>query len=273
MRNASIVIMLLLLVSCGISEKKHNDLLKENKTLIEENKTLKADLDMYVNGESKLIAKVNKFYKEKDFKESKRNINLLNEKFPESNKISEINIISEKIAKIEKKEKEKQIEIAKEKEKLKNFNNTGIWSVNYYVDDFGEPTKIKYIGSNTISGRFSNTATQDSQLNLKFLITNPNKISVMLYEYAGNNPVKGYDEKYKVLVMDKDGNKTTVYGKNYSDRLTLGSSSSKKVHNIFLKGGTVKFKIYESDRSSTQYNFSVYSQHYNNAYRIYKERK
>ena len=31
-------------------------------------------------------------------------------------------------------------------------------------------------------------------------------------------------------------------------------------------------KIYKSDRSSTQYKFSLNSQYYNNAYRIYKEK-
>ena len=34
----------------------------------------------------------------------------------------------------------------------------------------------------------------------------------MLFEYADNNTVKQYNEKYKVLVMCKDGNNNKVYG-------------------------------------------------------------
>ena len=59
----------------------------------------------------------------------------------------------------------------KEQIRLANLNNTGVWSVNYYVDEFGERTKQGYItNSLSIKGAFSNTATQDSRLNVDFLI-------------------------------------------------------------------------------------------------------
>lgn len=76
---------------------------------------------------------------------------------------------------------------------MANLNNTGIWNIAYYVDDFGEPTKKGYIRNPSyIRGTFSNTATQNSDLNVRFLIDSATDVSIMLYEYAGNNPVKAY---------------------------------------------------------------------------------
>ena len=171
-----------------------------------------------------------------------------------------------------------KIKEAEEKERirLENINNTGIWTVQYYVDDFGEPTKEGYIrNTNLISGTFSNTATQNSALNVKFLITNSNDISIMLYEYAGNNPVKAYSsESYQVLIQDKDGNRLKLRATNYSDRLNFDKTTSKKVHNVLMKGGNIKFKIYESDTPTTEYDFTINnSDWYENAFAKLKETK
>ncbi|MCL1484540.1 MAG: hypothetical protein MH208_09340 [Marinobacter sp.] len=77
----------------------------------------------------------------------------------------------------------------KERIRLANINNTGMWRVGHYVDEFGEPTKLGYINNSShIEGVFSNTATQDSNLNVNFLITSPSKISIQLYEYAKKQP-------------------------------------------------------------------------------------
>ncbi len=139
----------------------------------------------------------------------------------------------------------------------------------FYVDDFGEPTKQGYIrNTNLISGTFSNTATQNSDLNVKILITNSSDINIMLYEYAKDNPVKAYSsDSYQVLIQDKDGNRLKLIATNYSDRLNFDKSASRQVHNILMKGGTVKFKIYEIDTPTTQYDFTIdNADFYENAY-------
>ena len=91
----------------------------------------------------------------------------------------------------------------------------------------------------------------------------------MLYEYAGNNPVKAYSSVgYQVLILDKDGNRYKLRASNWSDRLSFNKTTSRKVHNIFMKGGTIKFKIYESDTPTTEYDFTIYNAvWYENAYR------
>lgn len=147
----------------------------------------------------------------------------------------------------------------KERIRLANINNTGMWRVGHYVDEFGEPTKLGYINNSShIEGVFSNTATQDSNLNVNFLITSPSKISIQLYEYAKNNPVKAYSSKnYSVLIMDKDGGRLKLRAVNYSDRLTLGTSHSRQLNKALLKGGNIKFKIYEVNTPTTEYEFTI----------------
>jgi hypothetical protein len=162
----------------------------------------------------------------------------------------------------------------KERIRLENLNNTGMWTVGYYVDDFGEATKQGYIrNTNLISGTFSNTATQNSDLNAKFLISNSSDISIMLYEYAGNNPIKAYSStSYQILIQDKDGKRLKLTATNYSDRLSFDKTASRQVHTLLMKGGTIKFKIYEIDTPTTEYDFTIQNADwYDNAYKKLKE--
>lgn len=95
----------------------------------------------------------------------------------------------------------------------------------------------------------------------------------MLYEYAGNNPVKAYSsEKYQVLIQDKDGKRLKIIATNWSDRLNFDKTASRQVHNILMKGGEIKFKIYEIDTPTTEYNFTISkADWYENAYRKLQE--
>ena len=241
-----------------------------------ENDKLKIELENCQHGAEKLIANVEKAYLDKNYSEARKNIDLLAEKHPESQKNKEFSILLKTIEELELQEQKRKAIEEKEKIRLENLNNTGIWSVQYYVDDFGEPTKEGYIkNTNLISGTFSNTATQNSALNVKFLITNASDINIMLYEYAGNNPVKAYSsESYQVLIQDKDGNRLKLIATNYSDRLNFNKTASKQVHNILLKGGSIKFKIYEIDTPTTEYDFTINNADwYENAYTKLKETK
>ena len=144
----------------------------------------------------------------------------------------------------------------------------------FYVDEFGEPTKDGYISNSSyIQGLFSNTATQDSDLNVKFLISDKNDISIQLYEYAGNNPVKAYSAtSYLVLIQDSNGERLKLRATNYGDRLAFNKSESIKVHKALMNGGEIQFRITEVETPTTQYGFSIANaNYYDNAYRKLKE--
>ena len=129
---------------------------EREKELLSKISDLESQLDECENGAEKLIAKVEKAYVEKNYLEARKNIEALNERHPESPKNEEFKSLLRKIEKeeiIENKRKE-----AEEKERIRiaNLNNTGIWEVGYYVDDFGDPTQQSYIrNSNFIKGFFS----------------------------------------------------------------------------------------------------------------------
>ena len=261
--------------SCGIPQEDFDKLQNEKNELLKENERLLMELDECKYGAEKIIAEVEKSYAEKKYTIARQNINMLYEKHPESPKNSEFKNLLKKIEKEELVEKKKKEAEEKERIRLANINNTGMWSVRHYVDEFGEPTKQGYItNTSSIKGTFSNTATQNSRLNVDFLISGSYKISIQLYKYAGNNPVKAYSSKsYRVLIQDKDGNRLKLRATNYSDRLSFDKTTSRKVHNIFMKGGTVKFKIVEIDTPTTEYEFTISkADWYKNAYRKLTEK-
>ena len=146
----------------------------------------------------------------------------------------------------------------------------GIWTIRNYVDSFGELTEDSYITtSKVIKGLFSNSATQNSDLDVCFLITNSTNIDIELFEYAGNNPVKAYSpDKYKVLIQDELGKRLQLEATNYSDRLSFGKNASLLVHNTLMKAkGTIKFIIIEHETPINVYKFNVAPWGYKNAYR------
>jgi cell division septum initiation protein DivIVA len=260
LKNTIYVIGIMTIISsCGIPQDDYDKIIEENKDLKTNIEKITSELDECQNGAEKTVAKVLKAYSEKDYISAKENINRLSEKHPESPKNAEFKTLLETI-----KKEELALNIIKEAEekeriRLANINNTGMWRVGYYVDEFGESTKEGYItNSSLIKGVFSNTATQDSRLNVKFLISGSLEISIQLYEYADNNPVKAYStENYRVLVQDKNGERLKLRAQNYSDRLTLNNSNSRKLHKALLSGGSVKFKIYEIDTPTTEYEFTI----------------
>jgi hypothetical protein len=137
---------------------------------------------------------------------------------------------------------------------------TGMWTVKHYVDEFGAETKNGYVSNaEPIQGTFSNSATQDSDLLVTLLIDKDLGMSIKLYEYARNNPVKAYSsDSYEVNVKDAAGKPYHLRAVNYeSDRMTLDKPSAKQLHAALLKGGKVQFVIRESDTPTTVYNFTL----------------
>lgn len=137
-------------------------------------------------------------------------------------------------------------------------NNLGIWEIAYFVDDFGEPTKDKYIRTE-IKGTFSNDLTQDSKLRVRFIITSAEIIEIKFYEYDSDSQTVLYSETaYRLLVKDSKEEVHTLKAYHDHDRLLFTPMESKKLYNILLQGGTIKFNIVSSNAFSsrdTEYNF------------------
>jgi len=170
---------------------------------------------------------------------------------------------------------EKKKEIVRITDSLNRINNTFIyirdsiereklkkvcWEVRYYVDDFGDSSNEKYLSNTSpIQGTFSNSATENSRLNVKILIDSPNSISIQLYEYGGTNPVKsGIDKGYRIKVKSENSDVLVLNAKNYSDRLKLGKTDSKKLSDFLKRTGLIQFSIIElSDYGQSTYRFDL----------------
>lgn len=155
--------------------------------------------------------------------------------------------------------KKRLVAEAYEKQRIEKESSLGIWHTNFYTDEFGDPTKQGYIGTSLISGVFSNSATENADLRVIFLISNPNEVTLQLYEYAGSNPVKaGVENGYNIRIKQDTLPPVNLFAKNYTDRLRLNKTDSKKLSDMFLKGGTLKISIVEaSDYSQSKYYFEI----------------
>lgn len=257
----------IMFIGC-VPKSKYDDLLKEKLSL-------EIEIDELKNGESRLISIIDSAYEKSDFETAKKNISLLEKKHPESKKNAEYKKL---LIEIENKEKEIELQKqkeAEEKERLANLNNTGNWEICNYVDSFGEYTDEKYIRLKC-KGYFSNSATTNSKLEVKFLIDSKDEIAFKLYEYGGYTEVKGGYGSSKLraylTIRDKDGKESPlITGVNSSDRFSFGPNASNLIHNAFLKGGVVKFSLSVSEDygSDSSYRFTVDdANYYDNAYRI-----
>lgn len=263
-KNFFLLLPFIFVIGCGVPESDYNEL----KVELENVQQL---LDECQNGEERLTAIIENAYAASDYSTAKESIILLKDNHPQSNQIDRVNDLLVKIEQEEEALRERRLEERNERLRLANLNNTGIWQVVNFVDDFGEPTDNKYIrNSSLIKGSFSNTATQNSDLNIRFLISNRDDVSIMLYEYAGNNPVKAIgNTNYRVLLQNKDGERHDLGAVNRSDRLSFSVNHSRIIHNALLKGGEVQFRINEVRTPTTQYHFSINNAlYYDNAYRI-----
>ena len=134
-----------------------------------------------------------------------------------------------------------------------------IWSSNYYVDEFDEPTDEWYIANDLIfSGTFSNSATTDAKLTSYILVDCNGDIAFMLYEYGRNqvkNSSENYVDEYTITMRTADGKDHNVKGTLYcgGDRIFIDDSYVSTVLSALKSGEKVMFRIVNAERSVESY--------------------
>ena len=131
------------------------------------------------------------------------------------------------------------------------------------MDDFGDPTQEAYV-STDVRGSFSNSATTNSDLRVRFLV-DKSSIRIQLYEYARNHPIKGEG----TIEFEARNSKGTQYsfrtfnsdnGNNYADRKNKYNSGEDydTIMKILKSGGQIKF-IATANRfgSPSEYKFQI----------------
>ena len=142
------------------------------------------------------------------------------------------------------------------------------WESKYFVDEFGDLTNNAYITS-TQYGVFSNSATTNSTLKVKFLIEK-DEVAIQLYEYGGTSPVKtsGSSKEYRIKIKVNDEVYET-YGHHLGNRLSLGNWRNREEKSLeliktILNNETIKFKIYGT--YSDEYSFDLKSDNFAEVY-------
>ena len=152
----------------------------------------------------------------------------------------------------------------------------GLWSVNYYVDDFQQPTEEWYITNETsFTGTFSNRATTNSKLLVQVAVDEfegeGKRVAFFLYEY-GRNQVKNsstnYVDEYTITMRGADGTDTSLSGTVYcgGDRLFIDDKYVDTVLNAMKGEGTLSFHIVEDEHTTTSYLFSMETDNFGSLY-------
>jgi hypothetical protein len=134
------------------------------------------------------------------------------------------------------------------------------WSIGSFVDDFGEKTGVKFIhNAIKINGKFSNSATNNSNLKVDFIISKKD-VGIELYEY--NSSLAHFLDFYniQIQVQDKNGVRTEFKGtiSNAGKRIGIaGQEQNRKIIIGILKAvGIVKFRISVSSSGNVMSNYA-----------------
>lgn len=145
--------------------------------------------------------------------------------------------------------------------------NFGSWEKGEFVDEFKQPTGKKYIATR-VNGSFSNSATTNSDLIAALQITTDD-VAIMLWEYGWNSVKCSYKwDDYTITMKDTNGTKHYLDGTMYSgsSRIYIDDSDKSTVINALKKSGTVSFYIVLSDRTTTNYLFTVETSNFKDIY-------
>lgn len=256
MKKSFLFLFSLIILSGCVSKTSYTDLENKCKSLNEEITELKAQIDELENGEERIVNLAKNSIDDGKYLLADKYIKQLNEKHPESKEIAYFKKLQPTIdKKIEEelalKEKARQDSI-----KHANINNLGAWEIGNYVDDFGELTGEFFV-SMFLNGTFSNSATTNSDLKVRFMI-DKNSSRIQLYEYAGDHPVKGEGFIYfKIRDKNNKDYEIRAYNSDHGNT-TIEEEYDKNLRNILQTGGEIKF-VAEADKygSPSTYKFTI----------------
>lgn len=154
------------------------------------------------------------------------------------------------------------IALAKSKEELNAI--FGKWEVKSFVDNFGDPTKDKYLVS-FMEGKFSNSATSNSYLFVEILMTKKSA-GIFLKEYDVTRPAQKFTSSVQIQMKNERDEKLILNTSgvwNQSGGIKLDNNIGDYYHGTFKKfrdfiaksSGPIKVVIF--DDYSSVYNFSI----------------
>lgn len=267
MKRIFVILSFGLLWGC-VKQSTHNQALRTIDSLKVANQTLIEENDELLNGEKRLIDYIELYHRNKDYVKSYEFITMLKSRHPASNYLiqNERQVVSiEREAHIVLDSVDKA---RKDSIKLANINELGIWEVCDVKNDFDEPTGKKYLSAD-VHGRFTNSATIGSSLNVSIRIDNVDKLSLYFDEY-NDGTYDGDDDISSIKVVNKKARK--VYETLWLDQASFdrlyekGENKTKsytKLVNILADEGIYEIEVFTEYK--TLYTFTINSQYLENA--------
>lgn len=164
----------------------------------------------------------------------------------------------------------------------RDVSKLGNWKMGFYIDEFGDETNKGYI-SQLVNGTFSNSATQNSSLNVRIFINNGNIRTndpwFRFYEYGRNLPLRGVYNSNSMSCKFKNSagdiyNFKLLQGQGSDsisiDRSGNSSTSLRLLKRYIYNEDLLKFSCV-SDENNSRYQFKIDSKHYKNI--LYKFEK
>lgn len=141
-----------------------------------------------------------------------------------------------------------------------------VWEKNYFVDEWGDEDKNSpYLYTETSNGKFSNSATVNSELTVGVIVSD-DYAGFILYEYGYSDVVSSSGEEYKITVIDESDSETSLegwIGKNSNQVCVLNSEYSgtndfDSLLDLLKTNNTLKFKFEEQGKYSNDvYSFKL----------------
>lgn len=139
----------------------------------------------------------------------------------------------------------------------------GDWRIDYYVDDFNQPTDEWYITEDEyLVGTFSNSATTNSKLYANVMVDLDDNAMIFLYEYGSRqvkNSSERYWDEYNITMRTPDGADHKITGTMYcgDDRVNIDDAYIDEVLTALKGEGNVMFRIENADRTVESYLIEV----------------
>lgn len=149
---------------------------------------------------------------------------------------------------------------------------TGIWSQEFYVDDFNQPTDQWYITTaKYFPGTFSNSAVTNANLAVKMAVDVDKNVTFFLYEYNRSlvkNFSNRYDDTYSVTMRTADGVDHNLTGTIYcgGDRLFIDDAYIDAVIAALEGEGNVSFLIVNNERTVESYLVTIMPSNFKEVY-------
>ena len=137
----------------------------------------------------------------------------------------------------------------------------GDWRIDYYVDDFNQPTDEWYITEDEyLVGTFSNSATTNSKLYANVMVDLDDNVMIFLYEYGSRqvkNSSERYWDEYNITMRTPDGADHKITGTMYcgDDEVNIDDAYIDEVLTALNGEGNVMFRIENADRTDSKYRF------------------